>query len=148
MEWRPRLKIYASKNRKIRYFQETGAVYSYETKVGHAYGYHKILVLTDHNYSRTTNSHYSEIIHFFREKGYKIARCISTMTHYPDIDKLIKSNEYHIKGLREQVLHKRSPAVIATFQHVIGLFSDSNIVMNELLFSKLIEEQLEVRDVG
>lgn len=148
MQWRPRLGIYASDNRKVRYYADRGAVYSYETKVGQAYSEHKILILTDHNYSRTTNSHYGDIIIFFRERGYKIARCVSTMTHYPDVDNLMRANQYRISELQEQIKRKRSPAVISTYQYVIEMFSESNKIMGELLFSKLIEEQLGVRDAG
>jgi hypothetical protein len=147
ISWRPRLKMFASRDKKVRYYPERKVCYSYNTVVGLVYP-NKMLLLTDHNYSRTTNGHYSDLIGFFTRglQEYTILRVPCTVSYHESVSHYIQQTQAKIKELEESKIRKRASWKIENISDDIACYQKTVRHLQDMLFNEVINEALSVED--
>jgi hypothetical protein len=140
IEWRPRLKIFSSRDRKVYYDPDTKRCVSYSTTIGLVYD--KVLILSAYNYSRTTNGHCYDLCEFFKNRGYIVRRVPCQVFTHGGLQAYINSTNHYIADAETAKKRKRSSYVIDRINKDISECRTSIHTMEDLLLTGLIEDEL------
>jgi hypothetical protein len=144
--WRPRLKIFSSTDRKVSYDNALEKVYSYSTVIGLKYG--DSVLLTDYNYSRTTNKHYDSIISFFKkndkfkDKNIKIYRIPCKLKEHYAIQEYTKALRTELNDLSISLKRKRTAWSIDNVSYKIHKYKETLLFLENMLAVTEIENML------
>jgi len=141
IQWRPRLKYYSSRDKKVKYIPDTEICISYSTRVGLVYP-NRVLILTDYNYSRTTNSHYWRLINFFSNRNYTIYRIPCIVGSHGGLQFYLNETRKKIVELELSLKKKRSAWRIENLKDQIKLYMSTVKFLEEKMLTEAIEEAL------